>query len=446
MIMAIPAKVLDGDPGTITSSTNGHHAVMVGEAFDITIEKLVYGGDGLAHIGSQAVFVPLAAAGDKLRVRITTVERSYARAAIEEMLEPSPDRRTPPCAQFGVCGGCQLQHLNYSAQLEAKVAFVRESLQRLGGIEWNDEIAVVAADEFHYRSRAELKVARDGQAPHAPSISSIPSAKTRIGYYRAGTQEVCEVEECLILLPAANRELQRLRSEPSLIPNDATRVHFTVGDEEVIVTPATGENGKSEAVDGLGTAHQMIGGINYGFGVRSFFQGNRLLVEELARTAIGDARGQLAVDLYAGVGLFSLQLAKTFDQVCAVEGNRAAANHGIDNVRANNLTNVRYEAISVEAWLKYKTSELPRPDFVLLDPPRAGLGGQVIERLAAMAAPRIAYVSCDPATLARDLRALIEYGYRIDSITAVDMFPQTFHVETVVQLRIDGQEIRTESR
>jgi 23S rRNA (uracil1939-C5)-methyltransferase len=422
MIMARPAEVLD-DP----SITNGHHPVAVGELYDVSIGKLVYGGDGLAHIGSQAVFVPYAAVGDLVRVRITSVERSYARAVIEELLQPSPARRTPPCAQFGVCGGCQLQHLDYAAQLEAKVAFVRESLRRLGGIEWDGEIAVRAAEEFGYRSRAELKVARDEQGPNA---------KTRIGYFRAGTQEVCEVEECLILMPAANRELQRLRAEPGSIPSDATRVHFTVGDEEVIVTPATGENGKSEAVDALGTAHQMIGGIHYGFGVRSFFQGNRLLVEELVKAAIGDAEGKLAVDLYAGVGLFSLQLAKTFEQVCAVEGNRAAAGHGIENARANNLTNVRYEAISVEAWLKYKSAELPRPDFVLLDPPRAGLGGQVIERLTAMASPRIAYVSCDPATLARDLRSLVEYGYRIDSITALDMFPQTFHVEIVVQLRV----------
>lgn len=397
---------------------------MIGEVHEITVEKLVYGGDGLAHIGSQAVFVPVAAAGDVLRVRLTEVERNYARGVIEEILEPSPARRTPPCAHFGVCGGCQLQHLDYAAQLSAKVAFVRESLRRLGNIEWEGEIAVRAAEEFGYRSRAELKVARD------------ETGKTRIGYFQAGTREVCEVENCLILMPAANRELQRLHAEPSSIPSDATRVHFTVGDEEVIVTPATGENGKSEAVDGLGTAHQLINGVNYGFGVRSFFQGNRLLVEELVDTAIGDARGQLAVDLYAGVGLFSLQLAKTFAQVCAVEGNRPAANHGIENARANNLSNVRYEPISVEAWLKYKSLEFPRPDFVLLDPPRAGAGGQVIERLAALASPRIAYVSCDPSTLARDLHLLIEYGYRIYSITAVDMFPQTFHVETVVQLRI----------
>ncbi len=418
--MARPVEVLDGK----TSATNGHHPVMVGEAYDIAIEKLVYGGDGLAHIGSQAVFVPFAAAGDQLRVRITEVERNYARGVIEELLQPSAARRTPPCARFGVCGGCQLQHLNYAAQLETQVAFVRESRRRLGGIEWDGEIAVRAANELNYRSRAELKVARD------------ENGKTRIGYFRAGTQEVCDVDDCLILMPAANRELQRLQAEPSLIPSDATRVHFTVGDEEVIVTPATGENGKSEAVDALGTAHQLIGGVNYGFGVRSFFQGNRLLVEELVKTAIGDARGQFAVDLYAGVGLFSLQLAKTFEQVCAVEGNRTAANHGIENARANNVQNVRYEAISVEAWLKYKSPEVPRPDFVLLDPPRAGVGGQVLERLTAMASPQIAYVSCDPATLARDLRSLIEYGYRIDSITALDMFPQTFHVETVVRLRI----------
>ncbi len=409
----------------LESQVNDHSRIAIGELHDVAIEKLVYGGDGFAHIGSQAVFVPFAAVGDQLRVRITEVERNYARGVIEEILQPSATRRTPPCAHFGVCGGCQLQHLNYDAQLEAKVAFVRESLRRLGGIDWDEEIATRSAEEFGYRSRAELKIARgaNGQ-PH-------------IGYYRPASQQVCEVENCLILMPVANRELQRLHAEPSLIPKDATRIHFTVGDTEMIVTPATGENGKSEAVDALGTAYQRIGGFNYGFGVRSFFQGNRLLVEELVRTAIGDGGGKLAVDLYAGVGLFSLQLSKSFDQVVAVEGNRPAASHGMENVRANNLSNVRYEQLSVEAWLKYKSVELPCPDFVLLDPPRSGAGAQVIERLAAMAAPQMTYVSCDPATLARDLRLLVNYGYSIESITALDMFPQTFHVETVVRLKKD---------
>jgi 23S rRNA (uracil1939-C5)-methyltransferase len=205
----------------------------------------------------------------------------------------------------------------------------------------------------------------------------------------------------------------------------------------VIVTPATGEQGRSAEIDALGTTHQRIAGVDYGFGVRSFFQANRLLVEEMIRVAVGQARGKLAVDLYAGVGLFTLQLAHRFEQVYAVEGNRAAAAHGLENARANGLSNVRYEAISVEAWLKYKAAVLPRPDLVLLDPPRAGAGAQVVERLAALAPPTITYVSCDPATLARDLRLLAGAGYRISSLTALDMFPQTFHVETVAHLNAE---------
>lgn len=398
--------------------------VEIGETHEVTIEKLVYGGDGLARIGTQAVFVPFAATGDRLLVRITEVERNYARAVIEEMIDPSPARRRPPCKYFGHCGGCQLQHLDYRAQLEAKAAFVVESLRRLGRIEWNDEIEIRSAAEFGYRSRAEIKVARDD------------AGQARIGYFRSGTQELCEVDDCVILLPAANRELQRLRAEPSLISNDATRVYLTVGDDEVIVTPATGENDRAEELDALGAASQQIGGMRYRFGVRSFFQGNRLLVEELLRVAVGEARGAFAVDLYAGVGLFSLQLARVFDQVCAVEGNRTAAAHGAENVRANGVANVRYEPISVEAWLKYKSSECSRPDLVLLDPPRAGAGPQVIERLAALSPAAVTYVSCDPATLARDLRLLLDYGYRIDALTALDLFPQTFHVETVAQLRL----------
>ncbi|MGH9752697.1 MAG: class I SAM-dependent RNA methyltransferase [Blastocatellia bacterium] len=415
--MATPAEIIDLEK-------NASGSVAIGECYEVAIEKLVYGGDGLAHVGSQAVFVPQAAAGDFARIRIVECERNYARGVIEELLDPSPLRRTPPCPYFGACGGCQLQHLDYPAQLEAKASFVRESLRRIGNIEWDEEIGMRSGPEFGYRSRAEIKVARneDGSA--------------RIGYFRAGSREVCEVENCLILLPAANRELQRLHAESSLVPNDATRVHLTVGDDEVIVTPANGADSRAAEFDSMGTAHQHIAGIDYGFGVRSFFQGNRLLVEELIKEAVGNAGGKFAVDLYAGVGLFSLQLAKTFEQVCAVEGNKTAANHGVENARLNGLNNVRYEPISVEAWLKYKSAEAPRPDFALLDPPRAGAGVQVIERLAAMAPPMLTYVSCDPATLARDLRLLLDYGYRIDSITAIDMFPQTFHVETVVRLRI----------
>jgi len=203
--MATPAEL-------IVSEKDAGRSVAIGESYEVAIEKLVYGGDGLAHVGSQAVFVSLAAAGDFARIRIVECERNYARGVIEELLDPSPLRHTPPCQYFGVCGGCQLQHLDYPAQLEAKASFVRESLRRIGAIEWGEEIRMRSGPEFGYRSRAEIKVDRD------------ENGRARIGYYCAGSREVCEVESCPILSPAANRELQRLHSENSLVPNDATRV------------------------------------------------------------------------------------------------------------------------------------------------------------------------------------------------------------------------------
>lgn len=403
-------------------ATNMSERVHIGEIHEVTIEKIIYGGDGLARIGVFTVFVPFAAPGDRARIRIVSVERKFARAAIEELLEASPARRTPPCRYFGLCGGCQLQHLAYPAQLDAKVNFIRESLRRLGGIVWDQPIEIVSGPEFGYRSRAELKVARDNwDDPH-------------IGYFQAGSQQLCEVEECPILQPAANNALRQLRQQPARIPDDATRIFLSVGDDAVLATPGTGENARAEEIDALGTVTQHIAGIDYRFGVRSFFQGNRPLVEDLVRVAVGEASGRAAVDLYAGVGLFSLQLARRFEKVCAVEGNRLAAAHGSENARLNGLQNIGYEPVSVEAWLKYKSAEWMRPDLLLLDPPRAGVGPQVVERIAALEPRAITYVSCDPATLARDLKLLAAKGYRPASITAVDMFPQTFHVETVVQL------------
>ncbi len=390
----------------------------LGDIHNLTIEKIVYGGEGLGRVNGQAVFVPFAAPGDQLRVRITNLERNFARGVVEEILAPSPVRRAAPCQYFGVCGGCQLQHLQYAAQLETKADFIRESLRRIGGIDWKAEIPVLAANEFGYRSRAEIKI--NGE---------------QIGFYKPNSHEVCEVIECPILLPAANMELRQLHKLPNLLPRRATRVYLTVGDTQVLATPATGENARDAEIDAKGTVQQTIAGITYSFGVRTFFQANRLLVEQLVETAINRAEGKIAFDLYAGAGLFSLQLANSFAQVYAVEGSKIAVKHGLQNAQANHIANVNYDAMSVEAWLKFQTPKLPRPDFVLLDPPRAGAGAAVIQRLVALKPATIHYVSCDPTTLARDLKLLTKAKYNIDSITALDMFPQTYHVETVVKLR-----------
>jgi 23S rRNA (uracil1939-C5)-methyltransferase len=389
----------------------------IGDIHYITMEKIVYGGDGLGRVKGQAVFVPFAAPGDQLRVRITNIERNFARGEIVEIVAPSRSRRAAPCPHFGVCGGCQLQHLQYAAQLATKAEFIRESLRRMGGIDWQKEIEVLAADEFGYRSRAEIKV--NGE---------------QIGFYKANSHDICEVTECPILLPAANAELMKLHQLPNLLPSRATRVYLTIGDDQTLATPATGENARAAEIDAQGTLHQTIAGINYRFGVRTFFQSNRLLVERLVATAIEDAKGQVAFDLYAGAGLFSLQLAQVFAQVYAVEGSKISSKHGLKNAQAHRVRNVIYETMSVEAWLKFQAPKLPRLDFVLLDPPRAGAGEAVIQRLLALKPTRIHYVSCDPTTLARDLKLLTKAKYQIDSITALDMFPQTYHVETVVKL------------
>ncbi len=403
----------------------------LGEIHELKIEKLIYGGEGLGRVNHQTVFVAFAAPGDHLRVRITKLERNFARAEIVKILVPSVTRRPAPCQHFGICGGCQLQHLHYETQLQAKVEFIRESLKRIGGIAWQDEIQVLAADEFGYRSRAEIKISHQ---EHREKNNSLDTQKMRIGFFKSNSHEICAVTECPILLPAANRELQRLNAEPDKISRQVTRIYLTVGDDQVLATAATGENSRAAEIDALGTVHQFISGIKYEFGVRTFFQSNRLLVEKLVAAAISTVAGNIAFDLYAGAGLFSLQLAQNFSQVFAVEGSKISVQHGIANAKNNRIKNVSYEPMSVEAWLKHKAVKLPRPDFVLLDPPRAGAGEIVINRLLALQPPKINYVSCDPATLARDLKLLVKGGYRIDSVTAVDMFPQTFHVETVVKL------------
>ena len=394
-----------------------------GEIHEITIEKLIYGGEGLGRVQQQTVFVPFAVPGDQLRVRITKLERNFARGVMEEILAPSASRRAPPCQHFGTCGGCQLQHLDYSTQRKIKAEFVRESLRRIGGITWEKEIEVLAADEFGYRARAELKRDQNGV----------------LGFFQANSHEICEITECLILLPAAQQKLQELQAQASSIPRDATRIYLTAGDAEVLATPATGENARTAEIDARGTVEQTIAGFKYTFGVRTFFQSNRLLVETLVDVATHQAQGKVAFDLYAGAGLFSLPLAKKFGQVYAVEGSSISVRHGVANAQANYLHNINYEAMSVEIWLKHKAPKLPRPDFVLLDPPRAGAGEPVINRLIACQPTAIHYVSCDPTTLARDLKLLSKAGYRLDAITALDMFPQTYHVETVAQLtRVAG--------
>jgi len=352
--------------------------------------------------------VPLAAPGDLLRARIARIGRRICEGEIDALLEASPDRREPRCAVFGACGGCQLQHLARARQLEVKVEDVRDCLRRIGGIPWPGEIPIESGPEFEWRSRTELQlVPRTG----------------RIGYFRRRSRDLVAIDDCPILVPALREEVRRLGSAPALAPAASDRLALAAGDDGSI---ASGER----------RAHQRVLGVDYLLRADSFWQGNRPLLETLVRSACGEDRGRVAVDLYAGAGLFALQLARRFATVHAVEVDAASGALLAENARANGAANVRAAAQDVEGWL-LASSAPRRPDLVLLDPPRIGAGPAVVAGIAALEPARITYVSCDPPTLARDLRDLVRRGFRIESIVALDLFPQSYHVEVVARLAPD---------
>jgi 23S rRNA (uracil1939-C5)-methyltransferase len=398
-------------------------SLKTGDVIEVTTERLAYGGDAIARHEGLAVFIPFAAAAERLRVRIVERKRNYARAVIEEVLAAAPSRRAAPCSHFGDCGGCQLQHLTYEAQLEAKAGFVRDALERVGKIEWPREINVLHAAEFGYRSRAQVKIEPDSPQKHG---------SRSIGFNRTGLHSVCDVSVCPVLAPDLQATLESLRAFISGSPQwDLTEIEMAAGDGGVAVEPR---------LAGLpaGPLERHAQGSVYRFSPSTFFQVNALLLESLISEAIGECSGALAIDLYAGVGLFTVGLARRFEKVIGVESDTRAADFARQNVLANGLMNVQFYNARAEHWLKefierQKTKKSPPPEMVLLDPPRAGAAEAVIQ-IAELKPQRVSYVSCDPPTLARDLRRLIDSGFELERVTAIDLFPQTYHVETVAML------------
>ena len=389
----------------------------IGDVIEVTTDRLAYGGEAVARHDGLAVFIPLAAPKEKLRVRITERKRSFARAVIDEVLEPSPSRRHPPCRYFGECGGCQFQHLIYEAQLEAKAGFVRDALERIGRLDWPHEIEIISAAEFGYRTRTQVK---------------IDWRSARVGFNRARSNAVCDVESCPILGPELNKTLGSLRAvvacdsvnQPGAHP---AQVEMAAGDSgTAIQPPIAGIPGNPLT--------QVVNGNNYKVDPSTFFQGNSLLIADLIEVALGDDSGDFGIDLFAGVGLFTIPMARRFKRVIGVESDPRAAKFAFDNIEANRTQNVEFQTVSVERWLEhYLVTNSGSPDLVLLDPPRIG-AAESVALISKLKPRRISYVSCDPATLARDLRVLVDSGYNLSRITAIELFPQTYHVETVVTL------------
>ncbi|HEY6122469.1 MAG TPA: class I SAM-dependent RNA methyltransferase [Pyrinomonadaceae bacterium] len=389
---------------------NGNESVTL----EVEIERVLPGGLGLAHAEGRTIFVSLAAPGDVVKIKIDRLRGKTAFASIVEILTASPVRIEPPCPYFGRCGGCDFQHLPYNSQLEFKREIIRDCLYRIARIENLPHIEVIASPkQWQYRARANWQVDPNGR---------------RIGYFERGTHQICDIADCAVLIPELQESLKKVRSLlPDQIPGNLHEIEAVAGDDGLSLAPALAGYDSQDVT-------RRIAGEDYRFSANSFFQINHELLEQLSDVAVAEANGEAAVDLYCGVGLFTIPLARRVGQVTAVEGNGAAAKYARRNVSSAGLQNVSVLTSRVSRWLLQAAAKGTRTDFVLLDPPRTGAEEGVVEGIVALQPKSISYVSCDPATLARDLKRFLSSGYSLTSILAFDLFPQTHHVETVVQL------------
>lgn len=396
---------------------------------EVEIEKWVYGGAGLARVEGQVALVPFVLPGERVRVEVARAKASMIEARAVEWLARAGERVEPACPYFTRCGGCHYQHAPYEFQAARKVEIVREVLRRVGKIEAPEQVGLRTGEPLGYRNRSQFHL----RGP-------------RIGYLAAGSHELVPVDECPISAPAINEALAVLKKsvKDRRWPRFVEQIElFTNGHDTLVnVLETTGGRrvargffdwlGERIAGAELGAITCTTAGGEFRVSHNSFFQVNRFLVDALVEEVVGEAGGADALDLYAGVGLFSLPLARRFRKVTAVESS-AAAVHDLQYNAAAQGVEVEAQRMQAEQYLG---GLVEAPDLIVADPPRSGLGKNVVKQLARLQAPRLVLVSCDPATLARDLGALVGAGYALRSMTVVDLFPQTFHIETVARLEL----------
>ncbi|HWP85236.1 MAG TPA: class I SAM-dependent RNA methyltransferase [Terriglobia bacterium] len=421
-------------------------------AVAVTIEKMVYGGEGLARASEGVLLVPGVIAGERAAVIPEPARRGVRRARLVEVAEASPDRIAPSCPYFSSCGGCHYQHLSYAAQLETKRRILAECFERIGKLRLDIPIQTIASAPWGYRNRVRLQIEKDASG-------------FRVGYREPASHNLVPVDCCPIAMPSIEAVLRRLSAgevaapfpdgtaELELFSNESGGALLATvysplsapdgfGDAWRAVlpqfasvcwswtAPRSGGSRQPEAVWGSGAITYRVGEFHYRVSHHTFFQANRATLAALIEAAIGDHSGGRALDLYAGAGLFTLPLARRFEHVAAVETHPAAArdlaaNCGVmgSRVRPHRKTVEQFLAATSRHW-----------DLVLVDPPRAGLHPSALAALGRLGIPRLVYVSCDPTTLARDLKAIIASGYAIASVHLVDQFPQSYHIESIVHL------------
>lgn len=435
----------------------------------LTIEKVIYGGQGLAKVFDEStprdgmrVFVPFTLPGEIVEAVITEEQRGYCFAEAQQIQRVSEFRVEPPCPWFGACGGCQLQHSLYNYQVELKREMLAESLTR-AGVRELPPVSALTGKPFGYRNRIRLQ------------IQSTPNFS--IGYRKAKSHLLTAIDHCMIAAPLLEKCIVAVRGlgQQGVVPTETQEMElFTNHDQsELLLTIWTRPNarlkknpytdffqqlhletpqlsgaavfpaekdrgGAARAVMqwGLQSLRYTVTAREYTVSLGSFFQVNSTLLDHFVEDATSSEKSACAWDLYAGVGLFSLALTDNFERVISVESSPSACNDLRLNLQGTKATPIRSTTLR---FLQQAVQEItqrrgPAPDLVLLDPPRVGAGIDACNLLARCNPRRIVYVSCDPATLGRDLAALIQSGYRLHRLQLVDMFPQTHHLETIATL------------
>ncbi|HEY0417074.1 MAG TPA: 23S rRNA (uracil(1939)-C(5))-methyltransferase RlmD [Gaiellaceae bacterium] len=443
------------------------------QELELTIESLAYGGNGVARLDGFVVFVRRGLPGDTVRARVTKVQRRHAEALTTEVLRPGSQRVDAPCAHYPACGGCRFQDLAYDAQLAAKERWVADSLQRLAGLADAPLDAIVpAASQFHYRNKMEYSFTQLADGP-------------TLGLHKAGRwDEVLEVETCWLTSDLGNaiRNLVRewAREERLAAYDQETHEgylrHLVVREgrntgqalvqlvtsrgerfdrERLIevltalpevrsiqwsVNPGVAEvtNLPAEVLWGDDAIEEEIGGLRFRVRPNAFLQTNTEMAEQLYAIAREFARlegGETVYDLYCGIGTIGLSMAPSALTVWGIEISEESVACAIENQELNGIGNAAFFAGNVGEVLRDLRDRAGDPDVVVVDPPRAGLAGKALKRLGETEAPRIVYVSCNPTTLAGDLKRLRDdYGYALVRARPVDMFPHTPHVECVALL------------
>lgn len=414
--------------------------------FTLEIKSLAYGRYGIGRIEQQVLMVPGTAPGDIISARVTDAKDNYAFGEMVRLIEPSPLRQTPPCPYVNDCGGCPWQHVQYAAQLKAKEQSVADALRRIGKLSGFELRPIIASPrEYHYRHRIRLQCNKAKQ----------------IGFFRAFSHDLVEIDGCLITDNGLNPLIRRLRRWINELDTTVEHIELVTGDEsnEVVVVGKvsgafiarddsacerllhqTGINGLilhgdnwhkawGHTTVSIRTADGVCLKVEGDVFIQVNAEGNRKLIGELLATG-GFEKNDEILELYAGAGNFTLSVAQRAREVVAVENDRRAIDSGRRSAQLNGIDNVRWICAHVPAAVKQLTEQQRRFAKIILDPPRAGAKG--IERnLASFGAEKIIYVSCNPATLARDLAALGRHGYKLIFAQPIDLFPHTFHVEAL---------------